>query len=189
MVKSRKWWSFLLSVSITALVALVFGITFHISNKSSQETQKLLQSSPDFMSREYRDGKNRVLRYRLLTPLNGRWYDKTGRRRDKTGRKFPLVIFLGGTSERGSNNITQLRYAGPFFERPDNRKLYPCFVVIPQCPATQNWVSQESGFNAPGCAMVAWAGKPTIPLSMTMNLINRLKQNLSIDSKRIYLMG
>jgi len=161
-----------ISILIVILVIIIFGI-ISIKDESNKKIQRLLDASPDFKGREFRNKKGQVLYYRLLEPLQS-----------NLKRKYPFVIFLSGTSERGSNNINQLKYGGPFFEKPDNRRLYRCFVMIPQCPASQNWVPRESYSQ-----MVPLAPEPTVPLRLTMELLFRLKQDPLIDSKRIYLMG
>lgn len=61
-----------------------------------------------------------TLNYRKLIPVE-----------IKTGEKYPLVIFLHGAGERGSDNSKQLVLGADLFA---NRDTYPAFVLFPQCP-------------------------------------------------------
>jgi predicted peptidase len=166
--------SLLFFVAVLGLVITIgFKIFTSLQTKPSKLLQKLVQEAPDFTARIFHDEDDRVLLYRFLEPLNN----------DAT-RKYPLVVFLNGTMERGHNNINQLKYAGPFFNNMDNRRKFPCFVIIPQCPARQNWVPKENYFGT-----VSLSPRLAEPLHLTMKLVLDLRRNLNIDPKRIYIMG
>jgi predicted peptidase len=154
-------------------ISTVCAAFIKTSPKIDRTLQKLLQAAPDFHDRIFHDETGRFLRYRILEPLEVDTYCQ-----------YPLVIFLGGSGERGDNNIRQLKFAGPFFNNLENRQKYPCFVVIPQCPAGQNWVRKESY-----CGTVPLAPEATEPAQLTVKLILSLERHLNVDSKRIYLMG
>ena len=68
------------------------------------------------------------LNYRLLTPAE-----------NARGKKFPLVLFLHGAGERGSDNEKQLTHGAQMFLNPTNRENFPAFVLFPQCPANGYW--------------------------------------------------
>jgi predicted peptidase len=163
------------------ILIIMMGLTIGTVNavvsnpppKVGRVLQKLLQAAPDFNDRVFHDENGRILRYRMLEPLG-----------NDTRCKYPLVIFLGGSRERGANNISQLKFAGPFFNNWENRQKCPCFVAIPQCPAGQNWVFKESY-----CGTVPLAPEATGPTQLTVELILSLERHLNVDSKRIYLMG
>jgi poly(3-hydroxybutyrate) depolymerase len=86
----------------------------------------------DFAAREYKDSDGNALLYRLFTPKD---YDAS--------KKYPLILFLHGAGERGSDNTAQVRDA-LHFTRPDIQNQHPCFVVAPQCP------SQKPAFQVAG---------------------------------------
>ena len=65
--------------------------------------------------------------YRLLKPENV-----------EAGTKYPLVLILHGWGDRGSDNTKQLADYGPAFLKPDVRKRFPCFVLLPQ--ADGSWL-------------------------------------------------
>ena len=82
-----------------------------------------------FQKKEYNE-EGKMLPYRILYPEN---YDKS--------KKYPLVLFLHGAGERGSDNEIQLMHGGALFVADSNRKKFPCIVVFPQCPADSSWGS------------------------------------------------
>src|SRR5687767_1525831 len=56
---------------------------------------------------------------------------------DAPGADLPLIIFLHGTTERGSN-LEKLSRRGPLAHRADGGR-FRCYVAAPQCPATTTW--------------------------------------------------
>jgi predicted peptidase len=105
-----------------------------------------------------------ALSYRLLKPATV-----------EEGKKYPLVIFLHGSGERGDDNKAQLKHGVAEFAK--RRKEFPCFLIAPQCPAGQRgWgLSAKSGVAAPG--------------KLVLDLIDKTCKDLPIDTKRIYLTG
>jgi len=56
---------------------------------------------------------------------------------DPTQAGWPLIIFLHGTTERGTN-LEKLTRRGPLSHRADGGR-FSCYVAAPQCPATTTW--------------------------------------------------
>jgi predicted peptidase len=84
--------------------------------------------------------------------------------------KLPLVIFLHGTGERGSDNEKQLDSRPKKFTTVKNQEKRPCVVVAPQCPTDQYWTEEE--------------------LTKQVNaLVKKLAKNLPVDENRIYISG
>ena len=86
-----------------------------------------------FQERDYKyaapDGSTHLVKYRLLSP-----------EKIEPGKKYPLVLFLHGAGERGSDNQSQLKYFPTWMAAPDMRAKYPCFIIAPQCPIGKKWV-------------------------------------------------
>jgi predicted peptidase len=113
------------------------------------------------------------LQYRLLKPVD---YD--------ADKKYPLVLLLHGAGERGSDNRKQLVHGIADFTTDQAMRDRPCFVVAPQCPSGQKWVN------------VDWSSKshtmpeqPAASLRLTMELLESLEKEFSIDSSRLYITG
>lgn len=123
--------------------------------------------------RTYTDAKGKTLPYRLLKPEEV-----------DAKQKYPLVIFLHGAGERGTDNDKQLVHGVPEFAKPEHRKKYPCFLIAPQCPANVKWVDCDWG-----ALSHKQPGEPTEPLRQTLELIDAMQKEFPIDPKRIYITG
>jgi predicted peptidase len=114
--------------------------------------------------------------YRLFVPDN---YDAT--------RSYPLVLFLHGAGERGSDNEAQLtaNQGATIWATPEEQAKHPAFVLAPQSGFTtkkQGWTSLEThGQNAPF--------KPQKELVTAYDILQEVKGEFSIDPSRIYVTG
>ena len=135
---------------------------------------------PLFEARSYGDVDSDTLRYRLLPPRD---YDP--------GKEYPLVVCLAGVGARGADNVKQVAgsWAAQVLAKPENRERYPCFVLVPQCPAKKNW-----GFSVQESVMAKWQKQTTLPVpegvsSSVFALIEQLQSEFSIDRDRTYITG
>ncbi len=119
--------------------------------------------------------KGDTLNYRVLFPEN---YDKS--------KEYPLVVFLHGMGERGSDNELQLKHGASVFTDEEARKNYPSIVIFPQCPENDLWV--EIGMGEQGLDFSA-KPKMTKSLSLVKRLLDSYKKEEGVDKKRIYIMG
>ena len=117
-------------------------------------------------------------RYRLLRPerLEGD---------TATNSRLPLVLFLHGAGERGSDNVNQLKYLPTWLAEPAARRRHPCFVLAPQCRMDERWVdvSWADGHSTPQSA------KASVDLAAAMAALEDVLARESVDSSRIYLTG
>lgn len=112
--------------------------------------------------------------YKLLEPLP--------ERRDQPR---PLVVFLHGAGERGSDNVEQLRWLPELLAEPSRRQALPCFLLALQCPADENWVD------------VRWqdpTSQPMLPqstrsLRAVLAAIDAMLARPGVDAARVYLVG
>ena len=83
-----------------------------------------------FEGRTYVNSRGETMSYRLLKPLD---YDST--------KKYPLVVCLHGEAGWGTDNIKQLEGSleAQILSSPENRKKYPAFLFVPQCPPGTCW--------------------------------------------------
>jgi predicted peptidase len=126
-----------------------------------------------FEKREYVDANGGKLPYRLLKP-----------KAVDPKAKYPLVIFLHGAGEKGTDNTKQLVHGMADFASDKIMADYPAYVIAPQCPDDKQWVE------------VPWTldehtmpEKPSVPLRQTLELIAALQKELPIDADRIYITG
>lgn len=124
---------------------------------------------PPLFERHFYINNTDTLPYRLLKPESV-----------KENKKYPLVIFLHGAGERGTNNFIQLRHIASLFLAPDNRSKYPCFVLAPQCPPKLWWANIIQGKLQPA---------PSKPMKLLLELLESMAEKYAIDVNRIYLTG
>ena len=83
-------------------IVLRLILTFTIFSPCAKAQQ--IDSSKDLFSKEYHVQKEDTLRYRMLLPKN---FDES--------KQYPLVLFLHGAGERGSDNKKQLAHGSSLF--------------------------------------------------------------------------
>lgn len=121
-----------------------------------------------------------TLRCRILTPLHF-----------SPSKKYPLIVFLHGSGERGNDNEKQLIWGADVFLDSLNRSRYPAIVIFPQCPENDSWSNNFKtnikdslgGFKADTLAQM----KKTP--NLVLQFIDTLVAHGGIDKKRIYLGG
>lgn len=121
-----------------------------------------------------------TLRYRILYPKQ---YD--------LHKKYPLVVFLHGSGERGDDNEKQLSHGGDLFLQDSNREKFPALVVFPQCPADSAWAAFQvyQGSDSLRHFRFSLHTPPGTAMRLTVKLIGELVAGGQVDTKRIYLGG
>src|SRR6478736_1765379 len=71
---------------------------------------------------------NDTLPFRYLEPANM-----------KEGRKYPVILVLHGSGERGSDNKLQLVHGATLFIDSSLRVNYPAYIIFPQCKLSKSW--------------------------------------------------
>lgn len=127
-----------------------------------------------YEARTFQGGDGKTLGYRLLKPQD---YDAK--------QKYPLVVFLHGAGERGSDNVAQLKHGAPLFVKPEAREKYPCFVVAPQCPANETWIATPKGWTGPN----PFTPEPMPALALVAGALEAVQKEFSIDPDRLYVTG
>ena len=117
-------------------------------------------SVDEMQARTYSDGFG-AMAYRLFVPAN---YNPA--------ISYPLVMFLHGAGERGSDNRIQItaHTAALAFTFNENQAKQPCFLVAPQCPTGGSWNDTARRAQVPA-------------------LIAALKAEFNVDSNRVYVTG
>ncbi|MCA9060473.1 MAG: hypothetical protein KDA85_18310, partial [Planctomycetaceae bacterium] len=129
------------------------------------------EKSLTFSGGEYAD---EVFRYRLLAPPE-----------IADGQKYPLVIFLHGAGERGTDNLAQLKYFPTQMAQPLWRSRFPCYVLAPQSRSDRRWV--EVDWSSPDDPVMP--EQPGEQLQVVMQLIEKTLQDEAVDPDRVYLTG
>lgn len=130
-----------------------------------------------FEKQLYVDGED-TLPCRILTPVNFR-----------QGQKYPLVVFLHGAGERGSDNEKQLTWGAGLFLDSLNRMKFPAIVVMPQCPMNAYWAVVTRGLKDSLTFAVNSDTLPSTSMRLVLKFIDELSRSGRVDTRRIYIGG
>ncbi len=124
--------------------------------------------------------KGDTLRYRLMLPEN---YDPS--------KKYPLVYFLHGAGERGSDNEAQLKNGGSLFSGDSVRKGFPAIVVFPQCPQNSFWSNVTFAIDTAGRRQFIFTdtAAPTVAMVMAQALLDHLLKTYPVKTDQVYIAG
>ncbi|MDE3182048.1 MAG: prolyl oligopeptidase family serine peptidase [Bacteroidota bacterium] len=153
-----------LKTTLPAFLLLIFLGSF--SNRSFS------QSSSRFSAQNFIQNGD-TLRYRLLFPDAD------------TLRKYPLVIFLHGSGERGNDNEAQLKWGVQNFATDEMMHLHPAVVIAPQCPTHESWSHFSNSNHGP----MSLLPTPAKSMELLIALIHQAVKNLPVDTNRIYITG
>jgi predicted esterase len=141
------------------------------------ERQNISPVVDKFRKLSYTDpATGETMGYRLFVPDN---YDAT--------RSYPLVLFLHGAGERGTDNEAQLtaNQGATIWATPEEQAKHPAFVLAPQSggsPKTQGWTSLSThGQPDPF--------RPQKELVTAYDILEKVKGEFNIDRSRIYVTG
>jgi len=112
-------------------------------------------------------------RYRLLRPAA------------VDGGRHPLVLFLHGAGERGSDNLRQLKHLPTWLAETAVRRRHPCFVLAPQCRMDERWVDVSWA----DAASTPQAAVPTLDLQAAVQALDETLAREPVDPARVYLTG
>jgi poly(3-hydroxybutyrate) depolymerase len=93
-------------------------------------------------------------------------------------RKYPLIIWLHGNGERGTNNTSQLSNGVVELANNTNQGIDSAFIMAPQCPSSQSdWFEGENRSDT------------IIAERRFILAVQDMKTRFRIDPDRVYVMG
>ena len=129
------------------------------------------------------DGVNATTyRYRLVEPRSAAL---------QNGARVPLVVFLHGSGERGSDNEAQLKHFVSDAASDAFQEKNPCFILALQCPLDERWVDiplDDQG-KAKWSDGLKTAPAPTRALHAVQLAIDEVMRTKQVDPARVYLTG
>lgn len=114
----------------------------------------------------YDDGAGNMLPYRLFLPSA----------HDEPGASHPLVLFLHGAGERGTDNLAQVNVHIDGLIDATQSEPFAAFLLAPQVPPGQGWSHFGSDSLAPA-------------MDLTLQVVERLETEYAIDASRRYVTG
>jgi beta-glucosidase-like glycosyl hydrolase/poly(3-hydroxybutyrate) depolymerase len=131
----------------------------------------------EYLYKTYEKGAD-VLNYRILFPPG---FDE--------GKKYPLLLFLHGSGERGDDNEKQLTHGSQLFL--DSIEKYPAIVVFPQCPQTDYWANlyRPDEIVPERKFYFFYQSDPNPAMKLVMALMEDMLEKPYIDNDRFYVSG
>ncbi|NCC61753.1 MAG: phospholipase [Verrucomicrobiae bacterium] len=132
-----------------------------------------LKASEDFQEKVYTSSEGESLVYRIHIPeaVDVKKHD-------------PLILFFHGAGERGNDNNKQLIHGVKDILAYANTYNMPSIIVVPQCPAGEQWVNTPWGADAH-----TMPENPSASMKLTIALLKELQSTFSVDQTRIYVTG
>lgn len=142
-------------------------------NLSKQAILKLKSLDTDiFDSASFVGNEQIEIQYRIFNPID-----------QKAKEAFPLVVIYHGSGPAiGTDNSSHMGLLQKLFASPEIQNKYPAYVLAPQFPTRSSDYVMDTERNILSSA-------PRACLNSVFELVDSLKSNLNIDSKRIYVVG
>ena len=134
------------------LPAIAFALGLSLIPTFSQDTEELMQTKQKF---ERQITRTVGAQYLLYLPKD---YDA------KSGQRWPLMLFLHGAGERGTN-LSKVAVHGPP-KLVKEKKEFPFIIVSPQCPEGETWSNDT-----------------------LLALLDEIIAKHAVDAGRVYLTG
>ncbi|MDB5139188.1 MAG: esterase [Mucilaginibacter sp.] len=125
--------------------------------------------------------KHDTLPYRILFPEN---FDPA--------KKYPLILVLHGSGERGKDNEAQLKYGTRLFMKDTIREKYAAIVVYPQCPASGFWSNvkiEKNSITGKAKFIFPTDAPPTKAMQSLMGLVEDLLDKPYVNKHKVYIGG
>jgi predicted peptidase len=110
------------------------------------------------------------IKYRLFAP------------KQKSKKKYPLVIVYHGSGAIGTDNKSQLGLLPKLFASPGIQAKYPAYVLAPQFSTRSSDYATDTAIK-----LLYSTSRPCV--TSVLELIDSLKSNLNVDNRRIYVIG
>lgn len=115
--------------------------------------------------------ENEIFRYLFLKPEE-----------IEPGKKYPLILFLHGAGERGTDPEVLKKHFLPTIASEEYQRKFPCFVVAPQCRPDHWWTARRRGENS--------ADEDKGPMmEMALQCVDEVIGEFPVDKNRLYLTG
>lgn len=152
-------------ILLTLTTCILFLIPVHSNAQPNLEAL--------YEARKYISELGDTLRYRVMLP-----------EAFVEGEQYPLVLFLHGAGERGSDNTAQLTWGVDAFAADEFRDDHPAIVIAPQVPVGQFWANLN--WRSEGAGLM---DEPARPLELAHKLVVKYLEDYPVDPNRLYITG
>jgi predicted peptidase len=153
---------------------LFYILTFFCSVASAQEINTY--------SKHWFVMNGDTMPYRILLPENY-----------QPAQKYPLVLFLHGRGESGTDNEKQLANGATLFLETENRLKHKAIVIFPQCAPGSYWSNTQTVYhdslkNKRHFYFIE-DGPPSTAMVMAMHLVQNIFERYPVNKQQVYVMG
>ena len=145
------------------IVCLFFAVTAH-AQFSAEDMLKACV---------YTNGTGETFAYRLSAPQF-----------PAAGKKYPLILFLHGSGECGTDNLKQIKVGLPALMATLLKSSGPVMVMAPQCQGGNGWVKRLAMRED-----YAASREMAPPLEVALEICRHLVAERQADPDRIYITG
>lgn len=139
----------------------------------------LMAQNDNLYQKEYYINQSDTLQYRIMMPKD---FDDS--------KQYPVLLFLHGAGERGSDNKVQLVHGSKLFASKENREKFPAIVIFPQCPKNSYWANATVDRSTKPIKLKFPLNiEPTKPLSLVMQLMDEISAKPYVNKQQIYVGG
>jgi len=152
-------------------IIVLFSLCLFVSSALAQDFTK-------FKKENFVSGTD-TLPYRILYPEN---YD--------ANKKYPVVLFLHGRGESGSDNQKQLTHGAKMFLTDEFRSKFPSIVIFPQCAENSYWATVEiETVSDKRFFTFVKGGQPTKAMHLLLQFTDQFFKQSNVDQSKIYVGG
>jgi predicted peptidase len=120
-----------------------------------------------------------TLKYRIMYPKD---FSDTN--------QYPVVFFLHGAGERGSDNEGQLTHGSSLFANAESLENFPAIVVFPQCPLEDYWSNVKiNRKRKPVSLKFKYHRSPTTSMALVLQLVDEVIGKPFAEESQVYVMG
>lgn len=162
-------------LTLLALVAILVGTNAATTQEALGEQDSAPQQRT-LLARTFEATSGLVLPYRIHYPADF-----------SPAKQYPLLLFMHGAGERGSDNQLQLFHGGDMLATAP--ELAEVIIVAPQCPAGEWWADIDHDLSKRNLLEMNPAPPTTAPMLAVEELVGALVGLGFVDTTRIYGVG
>ena len=153
------------------------SITYVIATLFILSAMKLSAQHQEAYAQKFFILGNDTLNYRIMMPKNF-----------ESSKHYPVVLFLHGAGERGSDNTKQLAHGSELFYK--QRDSFPAIVIFPQCPENDYWSNVTVDRSTQPLSLdFPLNSAPTKSMILVMQLVEEMLAKTYVDKNQIYVGG
>lgn len=158
------------------IIASIILFCLYIGRAASFSAQAAVTAVDVMTANTFVSSSNTSLPYRLYLPTD---YNSS--------KSYPMLLFLHGAGERGSDNEKQVNVRIINTIINDASLSRDCIIIAPQCPSGKRWVNSD--WASDGGRYTQDSLTITAELAAVRELVDNIRNRYSVDDSRLYISG